>query len=253
MMKRGYGVFGKAYETMLRQGVHDVRAVDHAILKNMVRLDDDSFERLYQTPTPVSEAVTKHELYAFAQQFNRDTASDTVNAVLRFTRQLADDFDVPFASMVFGGTEKEIIARGTDLCTDMSRVGAALLQCLSIPSRIVVLVNGSKAYNGHQAVEAYLDNQYVFCDFLYGVMAKDSDTYRVADLLDNGDVVRSVYRDEVPSEKHLTYVVGLFDQAAISEYDITKPHIYITSGPNDYYLKLMKLTQDGTWQMGENR
>ncbi len=251
-MKRGYGVFGKAYETMLRQGVHDVRAVDHAILQHMVRLDNDSLAALYQAPSHVPQAVKKHELYAFAQRFKRDNALDTIKAVLHFTKGMADCFDVPFASMVFGGTEKEIIARGTDWCTDISRVGAALLQCLFIPSRIVVLVNGEKAYHGHQAVEAYLDNHYVFCDFLYGVMGQWTSMVAVADLLESDDVVRCIYRDAVSSDAHLTYVVGLFDQAAISEYDITKPHTYITSRANDYTLKLMTLTQDGTWQMGED-
>jgi len=46
--------------------------------------------------------------------------------------------------MVFGGTELEIIKRGSDWCSDLSRVGAALLQCLGMPSRIAILVTNLK-------------------------------------------------------------------------------------------------------------
>lgn len=47
--------------------------------------------------------------------------------------------------MLFGGTEKEILDRGTDWCTDMARVGAVFLKCLGIPSRIVHLADTGKA------------------------------------------------------------------------------------------------------------
>lgn len=61
----------------------------------------------------------------------------------------ADTYDVPFAQMCFGGTEKEILSRGTGRCTDMARVGVVLLMCNGLPTRVVYLVSPAKAYHGH--------------------------------------------------------------------------------------------------------
>lgn len=34
-MKQGYGVFGAAYEVMLRNDPHDPRSIDHELLRRM--------------------------------------------------------------------------------------------------------------------------------------------------------------------------------------------------------------------------
>lgn len=90
----------------------------------------------------------------------------------------------------FGGTEREIIQRDSDWCTDVSRVGAALLQCLGFPSRIVILVNPNKAWHSHQVVEVYVDGKYYVCDFLYGVITNQNHFYAVKDLLHHPELVK---------------------------------------------------------------
>ena len=40
-MKKGYGVFGKAYEVMFRNDIHDEDSIDHYILRNMILLDEE--------------------------------------------------------------------------------------------------------------------------------------------------------------------------------------------------------------------
>jgi hypothetical protein len=154
--------------------------------------------------------------------------------------------------MIFGGTELEIIKRGSDWCTDISRVGAAFLQCLGMPSRIAILVNPFKAYHGHQVVEEYVNGTYMVCDFLYGVIARLDQNYSVYELLNNLDLVKSIYNSKINDSKQLDYITSLYNLAAISEYDISKKHNYQTSKPNEYYLKMMNLNQDGTWQMNED-
>jgi hypothetical protein len=124
--------------------------------------------------------------------------------------------------MIFGGTEMEIINRGSDWCTDISRVGASLLQCLGIPTRIVILVNSHNAYHGHQVVEAYVDGTYVMCDFLYSVIGKFDQYYSVYDLLKKPNLVRKTYQTKIEDTKQLDYILGLYNLAAISEYDISK-------------------------------
>ena len=251
-MKIGYGVFGKAYEVMFQNDLHDKRSIDHYLLSNMILLDDESKNCLYQKPKSISNDVRFHDLYSFSQQFNGSDDLESIRNVMTYLKKTVKKFDAPFEDMFFGGTEKEIIVRGTDWCADISRVGIALLQCLCIPSRIVIIVNKDIAYNGHQVVEAYIDGKYVMCDFLYGVIGKVSTIYSVHDLLNKPEQVKNIYQSSVKDDSQLDYISGLYKLAAISEYDVTKNYNYNISRPNEYYLKMMRLKHNGQWQMNED-
>jgi len=251
-MKKGYSVFGKAYEAMFRNDLHDEVSVDHCILRNMILLDKDSKAFLYQKPQQISDDIRFYGLYDYSLQFKGVNDFESICNVKTFLFNIVHNFDIQFENMVFGGTKKEIIERGTDWCTDISRVGAALLQCLNIPSRIVVIVNKDVAYNGHQVVEAYVDGKYMMCDFLYGVVGKINTIYSVHDLLNKSELAKDIYQSHVRDDLQLDYISGLYNLAAISEYDITKEYNYTISRPNEYYLRLVKLKLNGQWQMGED-
>ena len=249
----GYGVFGKAYEYMFKNDLHHKRSVDHAILKNMILLDKDSKPFLYEAPNAVSQDISNHELYEIALKLKGDNHLESINRTIEFVIEIVKKCDTPFEEMVFGGTELEIIKRGSDWCTDISRVGSALIQCLGMPSRIAILVNPFKAYHGHQVVEVYLDGTYMMCDFLYGVIARLDRNYSVYELINKPELVHKIYSSKIDDSKQLDYIVGLYNLAAISEYNVSKKHNYQTSKPNEYYLKMMNLKQDGTWQMNEDK
>jgi len=251
-MKKGYGIFGKAYEVMFRNDLYDEDSVDHYILRNMILLDEDSKAFLYQKPQRISDDIRFHGLYDYSLQFKGLNDFESICNVKTFLFNIVHNFDMQFENMVFGGSEKEIIERGTDWCTDISRVGAALLQCLKIPSRIVVIVNKDVAYNGHQVVEAYVDGKYMMCDFLYGVVGKINTIYSVYDLLNKPEQVKNIYQSNIKEGLQLDYISELYNLAAISEYDITKEYNYTISRPNEYYLRLVKLKLNGQWQMGED-
>lgn len=250
-MKKGYGVFGKAYQVMFRNDIHDEDSIDHYILRNMILLDEKSVTLLYQKANPISDDIKFHELHEFSKQFKGNDKLNTIKNITKYLYNIVESFDAPFEDMMFGGTEKEIIERGTDWCTDISRVGAALLQCLNIPSRLVVIVNKDVAYNGHQVVEAYVDGKYMMCDFLYGVVGKINTIYSVHDLLNKSELVKDIYQSHVRDDLQLDYISGLYNLAAVSEYDITKEYNYNISRPNEYYLKMMRLKHNGQWRMGE--
>jgi len=161
------------------------------------------------------------------------------------------NFDQPFEEMMFGGTEKEIIERGTDWCTDITRVGSALLQCLGIPCRMVSLVNTKKAYHGHQVCEAIMDQSFLLCDFTYGVVGYIDKPYSVNDIINNPLLIKTIYADVSEKEDFFDYVTGLFDRAAISDYDVTEKHCYRISHANQYYLDMMRINHQGNWCMGE--
>ena len=64
--KIGYGVFRKAYEYMFKHDLHHKGSVDHAILKKMIFLDEDSKIFLYKAPQSVSKKISNHALYEIA-------------------------------------------------------------------------------------------------------------------------------------------------------------------------------------------
>lgn len=67
-MKKGYSVFGKAYEIMLRNDLHDLNSIDHKLIREMILLEVDSYPILYGV-RPTAPDMKAHNLYDFAQSF----------------------------------------------------------------------------------------------------------------------------------------------------------------------------------------
>lgn len=65
-MKQGYGVFGKAYEVMLRSDLHAPGSIDHKLMERMILLEEDSLPLLYGRVPTVNPAMKEHALYPFA-------------------------------------------------------------------------------------------------------------------------------------------------------------------------------------------
>lgn len=249
-MKRGTSIFGKQYKYMYDNDLHNNKSVDRIILDEMILIDEASKLFLYgRTPT-VTMVVENHELFDFALSLKGETDRESLLNVLGFTSKIVNSFDEPFEDMYFGGTEKEILTRGTDWCTDISRVGCALLQCLEIPCRMVIFANKRFAYNGHMACEVFINDKFTLCDFLYGVSAIDSQSKTVVELQNNFSELKKIYSVS-KIDTDIDYIRGLFTSAAISEYDITRKYNYEISKANDYYKRMMNLNHDGTWQLEE--
>ncbi len=248
-MKTGYGVFGKAYEKMLRNDLHSPRSVDCRLIETMVLLDEQSYPILYHSPSKISPKIKEHELYAWAQRFKKSEEQKTIKEILSFTSSMADSFNLPFDEMLFGGTEKEILDRNTDWCADISRVGAVLLQCVGIPSRIIHLVNRSKAYHGHVVVEGFYCGKYGVLDFLHGYCFYDKAPLDTFELIQKPEKIKKVIKSAEED------YCRLYDCAAISEYDpMDNGNDYTISKPNRYYLTLISQSNDnGVWLMGEDR
>lgn len=241
-MKKGYGIFGRAYEIMFRNDLHAMTSIDHAFLRDMIFLDEESAGVLYENP-PLQYDMTHHELYEFAQGFLLSTDRDTVRKVLDFTAGIAKPYNVDFKEMLFGGTEKQIIERGTDWCADMARVGVVLLQCLGIPCRIVHMANPEKAYNGHVLGEAFYENKYGLIDFIYGYQFYSDQPLSAWDLQKKRALLNS-YPEEYS---------GMFSAIAVNEYNPVNPdNDYTVSKPNEYYLKLIYGDHHDQWIMGED-
>lgn len=252
-MISGYNVFGKAYGVMNRNDLHHMDSIDHKFLKEMILLDEESYNFLYNSKVFISKDVSSHELYIFAQQFKDKGEKQTIINVLRFTSAIALSYNEHIENMCFGGREKDILARGTDWCADMSRVGCVLLQCLGIPARIVHLVDLNKAYNGHVVCEAFYEGSYGICDFIYGVLCYEERPLSAFYLQNNKGLISKCYKkyyDEYTPEMNIE---GMFSGVAINEYNITsRENKYIESKVNDYYLRLINEQHNNTWIMNED-
>lgn len=243
-MKQGYDVFGKAYGVMLRRDLHHPASIDHELMKKMILLDPESVSVLYSKRLSLPGKMEQHPLYVFAQQFRGSSAEDNTRKALAYVSGLAEQYTVPFEEMSFGGTEQQILERGSDWCADLARVGLVLLNCLEIPARILYLADTSRAYWGHVVCEAYLEDHWVVCDFVHGFFLPCSawelhrEREKIADLL-------GAERD---------WYAGYFRAVAVSHYDpMDERNDYSVSEPNEYSLTMMKLDQNGQWLMGEDQ
>lgn len=250
-LKRGYGVFGKAYEVMLRKDLHAAGSIDHRLMESMILLEEESAALLYQNPPRIPSEICRNPLWQFAQQFKRETEKETIRAVLDFTQNIVQNFDQPFEQMHFGGTEQEILQRGTDWCADLARVGVVLLECLTIPARMVNLADRKKAYHGHVILEAFYEGKFGAIDPVYGYLFYENGPLSVWELQHHPDRLKQI----IGCGDHSDYYQGLYDAAAISEYDPTcLDNQYLISCPNKYYLALIARGEnDGQWILGEDK
>lgn len=241
-MKKGYGVFGKAYETMLRNDLHDLNSIDHKLIREMILLEPDSYPILYGAH-PVAPDMRAHDLYDFAQSFRGSEDPVSIQNILAYTSKIANDFSLLFEEMQFGGKEQEILNRSTDWCADMARVAVVLLNCLGIPARILHLANLEKAYNGHVIVEAFYEGKFGVIDPLYGYCFYEGEPLDAYTLMSETAHLKDYdaeYRD-------------LFRKIAISEYDpLDTDNDYSISSVNDYYRTLLSTAHNGRWLMGED-
>lgn len=240
-IRKGYDVFGKEYGIMLRNDTHDVLSVEHKLMQEQIRLDSVSEPFLYGGYNIVYP-MEKHELYLFSKGFEKADSHETLKEVVGYTSKMASEFDAPLDEMHFGGTEKEILDRGTDWCFDTARLAAVILDCLGMTSRFVFVANPNKAYHGHVLLETRYKDSWGVVDPLYGYVFFDDKPVPAKEMLLSKQL-REMEKD----------YQEMFQQIAIAEYNPNdEDNRYIVSKCNDYTLRLNTIEQDGTWKLNEN-
>ena len=137
---KGYDVFGKAYGYMLRNDLHDKNSVEHKLMQEQIRLDSASEPFLYGG-YQILYPLENHELYQFSEKFKLNNELDSLKAVVKYISSFALNFNMSLKDMYFGGTEKEILNRGTNWYFDLARVAAIILDCIGLTSRFVFVAN----------------------------------------------------------------------------------------------------------------
>jgi hypothetical protein len=250
----GPGWFGPAYASMMRYDPHRHGSVDRDLLRSMVGLDETSSTFLYRDFTPQRVAYrtgTRPILDAIANEVVSAGKDDEsrVRSIVRFVSGLRPVHSEGLKSIRFGGTEEEIIARGTDWCTDSARVGCALLQAAGFPSRLVQLADTRRAYSGHTLLEAFRRGSWGAVDPLTNVvyLTPNRAPAPAWSLMINPDWIRRAYRG--PTTPYAR--AGQFRRAAISNYVLGRldDHDYSVGGINAYYRSILKMSERG-WPGG---
>ncbi len=151
--------FGRAYSRMMARDPHAAGSIDRRLLRSMIGLDERSAPYLYREYTSLVSPYrpgTRPRLERLAQGMVEGGLPEAkVRAVARASRRLAERTAPALEDLRFGGTEEEIVARGSDWCTDLARVDCALYQVLGLPARLVYLADTGAAYRGHAVCEVY--------------------------------------------------------------------------------------------------
>lgn len=254
-MYRGLAQFGPAYRIMLENDAHARGSVDRVLMENMVRLCTETADYLYSQYTPARSLYRRGERPELEYWTDRillacNTDEERVEAIVRFTAGLQQgkacrDLD----SAQIGGTEEEIIARGSDWCADVARVGCALCQVADYPARMVYLVDTEKAYSGHVIMEVFRAEVWGAVDPLTDVLYRLSGGTPASawDLMNNTDLIEQHFKGE--STPYTT--PGQFRAAAISNYSLweTTAYDYTMAGINEYYRSILEMSEQG-WPCG---
>ena len=140
----GVGQFGPAYRYMLENDSHAAGSVDRVLQEGMIRICAETADYLYGAHTPLDikyrkgsrpeleQCVSKASAGAGAEKAIERIAAFTAGLQERVAGSGLDD-------LLLGGTEEEILNRGSDWCTDVARVGCVLCQIARLPSRLVNL------------------------------------------------------------------------------------------------------------------
>lgn len=246
---------------MLENDTHAPGSVDRELAAGMVRLCEDTVSYLYDAYTDLHIGYVNGSRPALEETLSEINPSvidpgQLISAIANFTRGLADKRPRGLDAKRFGGTEEQIIERGSEWCTDVARVGCALFQIAGLPCRVLNLFNLNAAYSGHVIVEVYRPDTWGAIDTNSGVVYhKDDGTPATTWELMHDDAL--VNRHKSP-EAWCTQPEQ-FTAAGVASYYVrdAKRYDYAVSGINDYCRAILSMGGQGwpgglRWLHGED-
>lgn len=243
----GTALFGCAYDFMYRNDSHAAGSVDRVLLDEMVFLCSATESYLYGEFTSLDlhyPAGSRPVLEGWVRKAvaGCHTAEERIKAIVAFTAGLGDRATDDLNAMLLGGTEEEIVHRGSDWCTDLARVGCALFQVAGLPARLVILADTEQAYSGHVITEVYRDGLWGAVDSTAGVVYAGT----------NGEPLSAAAISRMGE-------LGQFRSVAIANYYVweASKYDYTVSGINGYYRSILEMSQRGwpgglRWLFGED-
>ena len=251
---KGPNQFGRAYQIMLERDAHAQGSVDRAIVEHMIRLAPETAAYLYDRYTEIAIKYKKGSRPELEQRVkkaitNCDSEEGRLTGICRFCADLGKSAVQDLDEMRLGGTEEEIIGRGSDWCTDVGRVGCALCQVAGFPARLVFLFDTSRAYSGHAIIEVCRSRIWGAMDPTTNVVYRrpDGKPATTWDLMREPCLIESHGRGN--STPYTT--AAQFRGAAISNYFVweSEKYDYTVSRVNDYCRSILDMSMKG-WPGG---
>jgi transglutaminase-like putative cysteine protease len=246
--------FGPAYATMFARDSHAPGSIDRILCERMVGLDGTTAPFLYGPFTARRSPYVpglRPGLERRVEQLTRGrrTREEVVEAIVGFTHGLQPQPSPPLRDLRFGGTEEQIIARGSDFCNELARVAAGLLEIARVPARVVYLADTRRAYSGHAIVEAWRSATWGAADATTGVVYRRA-SGRPVSVWELKQEPRLIARHSRPRSAIFSRV-GQFRRAALANYRLEprRSSIYRTSRLNAYYRSILSMSDRG-WPGG---
>ena len=254
----GPRAFGPAYRRILENDSHAPGSVDRKLVEGMVRLCGETVEYLYTGFTPLEIRYQKGSRPDLEMTLATMRNVPLPESVVEFTSHLHDEAELDLDGMLLGGTEEEIIQRGTDWCTDLARVACLLSQIAGFPARIVHLYNLDQAYSGHVIVEINYRAKWGAMDSTTGIVyqQRDGTPASVWNLMNDRELVeghrlnpRAIF---TTPEQFLAAGIANYPCWESEQYD------YPVTPFNAYTRSILKMSERGwpgglRWLHGEDR
>jgi len=238
---KGIWQFGKEYGIMYDNDTHANGSVDRAFYKEMVKLVDNTVEFLYNEytlPDVKYERGSRIQLENIISKLKSPLNRHTIINIVDYCRGIVEKCETRSKDMIFGGTEEEIINRGTFWCTDIARVACILCQIAGLPSRIVITANTSFAYCGHTVVEVYYNSKCGIIDPTNGIVFEQVKGCPASawDIKRNFEIVNSAFNEKYGTYEDFFAPGEQYESVAIVNYHVNEKDIYdySLSHLNDY-------------------
>lgn len=250
--RTGFGIYDELLS--LENDTRVPGTVDSVLLDEMVKLVPKTAEYLYSGYTPLTVKYRKgtrpHLEQVIKDAVGRKDPASKAKSLMDFCHNIPARFPTPEKSTnsgfwttdttLFGGTEEELIKRGTEICTELSRVLCVLAQIAGMPARLVYLFDMDRRNWGHGVTEIYVrtNSNWAVFDATSNVCYSMSDGRLASawDLCKHPEVVNNH-----PEHLKKPYVSSTFYKcSAIANYSVWdwKKYDYRWNPINDYYRRI---------------
>ena len=238
---KGIWQFGKEYGIMYNNDTHANGSVDRVFYKEMIKLVDETVEFLYNDYSSsdcLYEKDSRTQLENLSGKLKSSLARQTVYNIVDYCRDIVEKCETRSKYMIFGGTEEEIISRGTYWCTDIARVACILCQLADLPARIVITANTNFAYCGHTVVEVYYNNNWGVIDPTNGLVFEQGEGYPASawTIKRNPQIVNDAFTKKYGVNEDFFNPGEQYESVAIVNYYTHEKerYDYTTSNLNEY-------------------
>ncbi len=240
----------------LKNDVHAPGTVDSVLSDEMIKLVPETAEYLYTDYTPLGvkyQRGTRPYLEKIVENSIGKTDSTTkAKDFMDFCSNIPYNFPDSEKSTnagfwttdttLFGGTEEELIKRGTEICTELSRVLCVLAQVAGLPARLVYLFDLNRKNWGHGVTEIFVQtnesSNWAVFDATSNVCypMPDGRLASAWDLRNNPEII-----ENHPEHKKKPYVASVFYEcSAIANYSVWdwEKYDYRWNLINSYYRQI---------------